>query len=332
MKSLVKSHLIVIGLLLLASTAQASTYTFSSFDYPGAVLTVANGINNNGDIVGGYELNHPIINPFPDSAYLLNSGGTFTTINLPVSDAFTTVANGINDSGTIVGFYADNDLANHAFIDTGGSFTIFQIPVSVPSLHPNGDTEANGINNGGAVVGHYLDFTIDRGFTKAGENITTINIPFTLGLATQLTGINNSGLIVGYYLDVDFTAFHGFLRDASGNFTSIDVPFPDAIETIALGINDAGSIIGKYMDSDFNAHGFLYTGGNFFPIDFPGAIDTIASGINNSETIVGTYSLPDGPEHGFIATPGTPVPEPATLLFLSSGLIGLAALKKKFKR
>jgi probable HAF family extracellular repeat protein len=329
MKTLVKLDGIVIALFLLASTAQASTYTFSSFDYPDAVLTVANGINNNGDIVGGYELNHPIINPFPDSAYLLNSGGTFTTINLPVMDAFRTVANGINDSGTIVGFYADNDLANHAFIDTGGSFTIFQVPGEV---RPNNDTEANGINNGGAVVGHYADFTIDRGFMKAGENITTINIPFTLGLATQLTGINNSGLIVGYYLDVDFTAFHGFLRDASGNFTSIDVPFPDAIETIALGINDAGTIIGSYRDDDFNNHGFLYTGGNFSPIDFPGAANTIASGINNSGTIVGTYSLPDGPDHGFIATPGTPVPEPATLLFLSSGLIGLAALKKKFKR
>jgi probable HAF family extracellular repeat protein len=166
---------------------------------------------------------------------------------------------------------------------------------------------------------------------KAGENITTINIPFTLGLATQLTGINNSGLIVGYYLDVDFTAFHGFLRDASGNFTSIDVPFPDAIETIALGINDAGTIIGKYTDDDLNDHGFLYAGGNFSPLDFPGATNTIASGINDSGTIVGNYSFADSPEHGFIATPA-PVPEPATLLMLASSLIGLAALKGRFTR
>src|SRR5215470_867544 len=110
MRSLVKLYCTLIGLLLLASSVQATTYTFSSFDYPGAFLTVANGINNNGDIVGGYQLSPDFL---PNSAYLLGRGGAFTTINLPVLDAFRTVANGINDSGTIVGYYADNTLANH---------------------------------------------------------------------------------------------------------------------------------------------------------------------------------------------------------------------------
>src|SRR5215468_228064 len=170
--SYTKSLLMVIFMLASYSTAQATTYTFSSFDYPGGMPTVANGINNNGDIVGGYRPDPDFLH---DNAYLRDSGGAFTTINLPVSGAFTTVANGINDSGTIVGYFADDTLAHHGFIDMGGSFTIFQVPGEV---RPNNNTEANGINNGGAVVGHYADFTIDRGFMKAGVNITTINAPF----------------------------------------------------------------------------------------------------------------------------------------------------------
>ena len=317
---------IVVFLLAFASNASGGTYTFSSFDYPGAAVTVANGINNNGEIVGAYQTN-PLFEP--DTAYLRDRAGNFTTINLPVSDAFRTIASGINDSGTIVGYYTDDRLANHGFINAAGSSTIFQVPGTV---RPDNNTEVLGINNGGTAVGHWVDFTIEHGFTRSGDTITTTDFPVLFTFGTHLTGINNSGVIVGHYFDD--TARHGFVRDAEGNFTSIDVPFPEAFETLALGVNDAGSIVGEYLDSDFNDHGFLYTGGEFIPIDFPGATTTVLSGINNSGTIVGTTFLcidGDCGTHGFTATPSATVPEPAAVLLLSSGLVGIAAFRKKFR-
>jgi hypothetical protein len=58
----------------------------------------------------------------------------------------------------------------------------------------------------------------------------------------------------------------------------------------------------------------------FIPIriPIPDARGTIPSGINNFGQIVGGFVDSSGVEHGFIATP---VPEPASVLFIAAGLL-----------
>ena len=41
--------------------------------------------------------------------------------------------------------------------------------------------------------------------------------------------------------------------------------------TAAQGINNAGQIVGYYQDGGHLAHGFLYSGGTYFPLDDPSA-------------------------------------------------------------
>src|SRR5690242_17391284 len=86
---------LVIGLLAAASPADAGAYTFTNIDVPGVSLTLPNGINTAGQIVGTEPTGH-------GRGFLYNAG-TFSTINVPGS--YNTGAYGINGTGQIVGDY-----------------------------------------------------------------------------------------------------------------------------------------------------------------------------------------------------------------------------------
>ncbi len=63
------------------NTLAESDPTFTTIDFPGAVLTQALGINPRGDIVGPYQSGDLKLH-----GYLL-SGGNFTTIDVPFPGA-----------------------------------------------------------------------------------------------------------------------------------------------------------------------------------------------------------------------------------------------------
>lgn len=110
--------------MLLKPTGTASAeYTFTTIDFPGAASTSANGINNNGYIVGSYvEGGNP-------RGYLFD-GIDYTTIAFPGADV--TVPRGINDSDHIVGSYGAENLLtdSHGFLFDDAGYTQFDFPGS----------------------------------------------------------------------------------------------------------------------------------------------------------------------------------------------------------
>jgi len=214
------------------------------------------------------------------------SGGSFSSIDYPVlSFPYPApFATGINNGGQIVGFLAFGGGAafgTEGFVDTGGNFTVLNVPNSYTGyLGLGGGTVANGINNSGEIVGSYYDSTGTRisGFLDNGGVFTTITVAANTN--TFATGINDNGQIVGY------AAGSGFL-DTGGLFSSIKAP--GASFTAATGINDNGQIVGYYRTSSGGEYGFLDTGGVFTSISVPGASATKVEGINDNGQVVGYY-------------------------------------------
>jgi probable HAF family extracellular repeat protein len=220
---------------------QAEGYTFTSIDFPGAFTgasnSSANGINDGGQIVGTY-------NDATGSHGYLDSGGSFTSINVPVPGATETFASGVNAGGQIVGSYDDATGRGHGYLDSGGSFTLINVPGALK-------TSATGINDGGQIVGSYDDVaTGSHGYLDSGGGFTSITVPGAFD--TTPTGINAGGQIVG----TSNYGIHGFLY-SGGSFTPINIP--GTLNTSPNGINAGGQIVGSYDDVATGFHGFLAT-------------------------------------------------------------------------
>jgi probable HAF family extracellular repeat protein len=85
--------------------------TFTKLNFPNSSSTAAFGINNNSEIVGSYTDASGAMHGFHYSK------GTWTSILDPNGIGITLV-NGINDKGTIVGFYAISGTVNTGFVGT----------------------------------------------------------------------------------------------------------------------------------------------------------------------------------------------------------------------
>jgi probable HAF family extracellular repeat protein len=231
------------------------------------------------------------------------SASNFITIDDPSTTH--SGANGINDSGTIVGSGALD--ANH---DTGWEYNGTFSLVGVAGAQ---DSDVNGINDSGEIAGFYSPerSTPRYGFIDNGGTYSQINVP--PGTSTT-ANINDNGVVVGgSYLHTTSgitPIYTGFIDD-HGTITYLNAPgtLTSNGYTYAYGINDSGEVVGSYETSYSSSqqHGFLYQNGTYTTIDDPnaGSGGTYATGINNSGIIVGNYSDSSGLSHGFVDINGT---------------------------
>ena len=219
-----------------------SSGVFSNIIYPASLpneyITFANGIGNNGIIVGNYTQTGSGIR-----AGFVYNGGLFSAISEPWADNI--VAQSINDSGIIVGYYQDGS-GYHGYSDDSGVFSIVNFPGSTETL-------AYGINAAGWIVGVYDSGIGEHGFLDESGSFTTINYPTATpdGCGTLPTGINNQGVVVGTYCDN--LGEHGF-EYQNGIYTTVDdplgivadppigaaVPEPATWATILIGVGMVG--------------------------------------------------------------------------------------------
>ena len=124
-----------------------SNYVYTSLNDPAAYYTIANGINDRGQIVGWYKTSD--MNQYYGFVY---SGGKYTALDEPLAGSSLAFiyAQGINDKGQVVGLYRDVSETIHGFLYSNDKYTTIDVPLA-------SKTVAYGINNKGQIVGSYND-------------------------------------------------------------------------------------------------------------------------------------------------------------------------------
>ncbi len=225
----------------------------------------------------------------------------FTTVQSPGDPAFTQLL-GINDSGTIAGYFGDGTIVpNNGFTLTlPNNYTSENFPGAA-------QTQVVGINALGETDGFYINAAgVTNGFTDVNGTLMTIDAPNTA--FNQLLGLNNSGVLSGYSSATDVTGMTGqeAYIDNSGKFTYLSSFLPSGIgNNQATGVNNSGDIAGFYLtNGGADSDGFLLSpsgsGYSLASLEAPGSTFTQALGINNDGDIVGTYITSTSAMDGFI--------------------------------
>lgn len=215
-----------------------------------------------------------------------------------VSGSTETIAFGVNDSGTITGFWLDSSGQEHGFVgpDDGSNYTSFDDPTDP-------DTQARGIGKDGTVTGAtnvlcgnpncYVPFE-----RKPSGTLTDITMNgTTMNYLAQ--GINKKDVFTGSYENSSSQIF-GYTGKNAQFSKNIKLRGISNIAVAGRGMDDAGDIVGWYEDSSGIQHGFyMAKGKKAVTIDDPNGV-TNPEGINNNGEISGLYMDSSNARHGFI--------------------------------
>ena len=280
---------------------KAGTSTMSFLEGPGdptnsVTTNVAEGINNNGQVVGWrFPTNQIVGNQLDEADRPLEwQGGGSQGVDLGVDRAFTATnvqANAINDNGLVVG-HVDLSGTKPWQLQNGAK-------TDLPTLS-GGDAEPFAVNNNGVIVGDADD---NAGNTVAvqwhnGQIVTLGALPG--GGFAAAGAVNAFGVAVGASTVTggNFGNRHAVMF-ANGKVTDLNVPGTQVNDAIANGINDSGVIVG--VDGFGNA--FIYRNGQSTDLNtlIPASAGihlTSAKGINDNGVIIAQGVLTAGSRNG----------------------------------
>jgi uncharacterized membrane protein len=227
----------------------------------------------------------------------------YQELNYP--GAQNTLAYGINDSGSITGYYFGN-AGDTGFTYINGTWT----PYNVASSY---STDLYGINNSATLAGGYnsQDMTVDQGFIIPSGSPPQ-NLAPSCSTQSEDYGINNPGDVVGSDISEACVAtgyIPGYVFNAqTQSYISFDCPNANAYPR---GINDNGEIVGWCETSSFIYTGFMTS---LTCLTSPTcALTTIGPSpdysnfayvINNAGLVVGVTENPQGTFQGFLLDNG----------------------------
>jgi probable HAF family extracellular repeat protein len=299
-------------LLIVPSTVTAQSYTVTDLGHLGGNVTVARGINNNGQVVGHSFTG--AVDKYGNGVYhgfRWDSTSGMVDVGTLKSDLNSSVG-GINDSGDMAGASStapvqkiDKKTGWIYYVQTDHAVT-WSSGLSIKKL-ATGFAEA--INGSGEVVG--TDGS--NAFLWSGTTKTDLRTLGGSGYQSVAFSINSVGQIVGYAPtnDLDQTQCAFLWTPTSPNGTSgmmqnLDPLGSPGFGSVGMAINASGQVAGSYGGGP---QAFLYSGGTRYDL---GTIAEVggtseARGINVSGVVVG-FTFGEAPEvdHAWVWIPSQP--------------------------
>ena len=227
----------------------------SNYSPAGPFNATATGMDNAGDVVGGYTDANGGFHGF-----VRRANGALTQINDPQAAAGGTVADGISPDGSvIVGFYLDKAGMLHGFLLRDGAYSSYDVPGA------HGTVVA--FDSHGELGGSY--FTADglsRGFYVIHGSLHTLRPPAQPGTrhpALTLSAADAQGTMFGYATSANLPGYG--IAYANGRYTTFRDPHqagtgPQA-GTVIYSANSYGVVAGAYTYTNGTATQFPYAKG-----------------------------------------------------------------------
>jgi probable HAF family extracellular repeat protein len=254
------------------------------------------GINASDEVVGETQTG--------EAYAMLYSAGKL--VNLSPAGQSLSYALGINKSGQVVGYYANQGYQYSAFVWTpskpnGTTGTLTTLGDQLGGTYSIG----TGVNDSGQVVGAATVANGNlHGFLYSAGKMTDLGT--FGGIYSYANAVNNSGEVVGWS-DLSSEVEHAFLY-SGGKMTDLGI-LPSAKGSIASSINSSGVVVGfaTYGSHVSQRHAVLYTSSG--PVDLNRLIPSgtgwtllQANGVNDAGQIVGT-GLINNIIRAFLLTP-----------------------------
>lgn len=263
--------LATVGVLGASTLAAAATPAQGTTSVAGVQVSAsgwATGVDNGGDVVGGYNVGGVT------HGYIWH-GGTFTDIGSLPGDDYTNVT-GVNDRDYVVGYAGDETSASpvQAFVWHAGTMT------ALPG--PSGeDVSASYINDAGEIVGTVVP-GMGQNNAVVWQNGKLTQLPGLGGTNTMATGLNRWGEVIGY------------ADTASGGSQAVAWINGKAVALgpgIPLAVNDEGAVLVNDAPLDGPAQAYVWDHGK--TTELP--VGTDAYGFNDRGEVVGLYTATGAP-------------------------------------
>lgn len=279
------------------------------------------GLNNSGQAVGYYVVDQPTGDQ-QIHTYITGANGIgMTDLGVLGYSGNTSWAQGINDSGQVVGKLSVSSSTYHAFITGANGAGVTDL--GTLDTGSKSCSIANAINASGQVVGWYSTSSYTYAFVTGANGVGMTKLGTLGGDTTSASAINDKGQVVGF-ANVSGNP-HAFITSTDGtSLTDIGI-LSGGNYSYATGINASGLVVGYSqvsVSSTLTEHAFI-TGADGVGMTDLGTLGGNASkayGINDSGEVVGQSLIDDGTTwHAFVTGADGVMIDLNTLVTLADG-------------